>query len=118
MIDGTNELIDLSGTAVAGSDVGLAGRQDTAVLGVTSTSSDKRRVLGIAVSPGSGNAGYLVARLDQRVILTADLVVLGVLTQPLPLDVDIPTSATLKFSVHTTTGTAVCSVLAFVKRGA
>jgi len=113
IVDRVDELIDLSATAVAGADVNLVWRRDTAVLGVKSDATTKRRLVGLLCTCGT-TTGYLVGLLDGRPVLSADLVLLTAFPNVLDVNIDVPLGSVLALYVHSLVGTNVCSVVAFV----
>jgi hypothetical protein len=110
-----NEVVDLYAAALSTSAAVLLANRRDAALTLTSGGGVKRSVVGI-VGRWGGTAGHLVALLDQKPVLTLDLVAMNGLAVPLEIAVDIPDGQTLAFYGVSSTGTNACTVTALVKR--
>ena len=99
--------------AVAGADVKLANRRDSAIDGVSARDGKPRVVTSVLCS--CGEEGYLVALLEGELVLTANLPALLAMLVPHPVNIPVPAGKQLTFYVHSTDSTGSCAVVVGVQ---
>lgn len=111
-----NELIELSTTVVVvGTEKALVNRLDSGTVGVKSTESTRRRLVGIQAA--TANTGYIIGRIDQRPVITLDMALANGLDQIIPCDIPIAVGQSLTFAAQSSSGTAAVGVQCHVEHG-
>jgi len=94
-------------TVTTTAEAALVGRLNAAVLGVTSTTKEKKKVTGVMAK--CANLGYLIGRLGGKTVFTFDMACLNAMLTFADLQIDVAVGETLALSHKSTSGGAPVS---------